>query len=111
MTADAPADDEAAKRQSKLAFLEREIAWQRQQLESVERDQRKAPYLLFGIVLAIPAAIVWGWFEALLFVLGTIVLFIAAMYLTAGHRSEYRDKIASLEKQRAETENVPYRFR
>ncbi len=111
MADNSPPQDEAAKRQARLAFLEREIAWQRGQLESVERDQRKAPYLLVGILLAIPAGFIWGWVQSILVVLGSIALFLSAMYLTAGHRSEYRDKIVSLEKEKSELEHTPYQFR
>ena len=97
-----PAPDDAARR----AWLEGEIAWNRKHLESVERDQRRAPWLLCGILLSIPAAFVWGWFRAALVVLAAIALTLGALYLTGVHRSQYRQKIAELERELKDRGNL-----
>lgn len=87
-----------------VAWLRKELDWQRKNLEGVDNDRKKAPFLLLGIVLAIPVGILWGWIKAVLVVIGTLALLTSAYYLTAGHRSEYLQKIAGLEKELREAE-------
>lgn len=97
----APAHDDP---EAHVAWLRKELDWQRKNLEGVDNDRKKAPFLLLGIVLAIPVGILWGWIKAVLVVIGTLALLTSAYYLTAGHRSEYLQKIAGLEKELREAE-------
>jgi polyferredoxin len=87
-----------------VAWLRREIEWQKKNLEGVDNDRKKAPFLLLGLVLAIPVGIIWSWVHAVLVVIGTFALLTSAYYLTAGHRSEYLQKIAGLESELREAE-------
>ena len=68
------------------------------------RDRQRAPFLLLGFILAIPVGIMFGWFKAILVCVGSIALLISALYLTTVHRSQYLQKIASLEEQMKEAE-------
>lgn len=89
-----------------VEWLQKELEWQRKNLEGVDNDRRRAPFILVGLVLAIPIGILWGWIKAILVCIGTLALLTSAYYLTAGHRSEYLQKIAGLEKELKEAERL-----
>jgi hypothetical protein len=99
--------DANAERQEALDrrdYLKRELEWFGKQLESVKRDQRRAPLLLLGVPLAIPAGLVFDAWIAFFVAAGTIILTTSAIYLTSGHRSEYHAKIGKLESELRDVE-------
>ncbi len=90
-----------------LRWLQSQIDWNKKNLESVNRDRQRSPFLVvIGIVAAIPTGFVFGWFKAVLVCLGAIALTISALYLTTGHRLQYLEKIASLERELKESEKL-----
>lgn len=88
-------DDPKAKPKAKI---EAEIAWSQQQLQSLERDWRRLPYIALLLLLAIPGGYFWGGLGALIAVVGTLIIGAISAYLVTGHKSEYEDKIRDLKK-------------
>ena len=88
-----------------LRWLQSQIDWNKQNLESVSRDRRRAPFIvLAGFVAAIPVGIFFDFVKAVLVCIASIALTISALYLTTGHRMQYQEKIADLERKLKDSE-------
>jgi hypothetical protein len=79
--------------------LEEEIAYLEAQLERVRRDRERAPWLLCGLLLMVPAAYLYSWVGAAIVFVIVITTTGCAFYLGVGHRAEYEDKIARLKSE------------
>ncbi|MBK9387073.1 MAG: hypothetical protein IPN34_19840 [Planctomycetes bacterium] len=86
--------------------LEEEIAFLETQLEQVRRDRERAPWLLTGLVLMLPAAYFYSWVGAAIAFVVVATTTGCAFYLSVGHRAEYEDKIARLEAELRALERI-----
>lgn len=80
--------------------IDEEIAFLERQLASLARDRKRLPWLL---VLAALSPIAWALFGAWIglgLLVGGLAFFLGGLYLTAGHASEYREKLERLERER-----------
>jgi len=86
------------------AELEEEISFHRGNLDGLQRDKKRLPWLLLVTVASIPAGLMFGmlWFLGLF--AGSLAFFICGNYIVAGHGTEYRHKLAALE---TELKNLP----
>lgn len=81
--------DRDAKRKAEVERLHREIA-------SLDRDWARVPYLLFSLLLTIPAGLIWGWVAAQLVLICAVSLVGTAAYLIGVRRREYRGELEDL---------------
>lgn len=88
--------------EERRAKIEAEIAWCNAQLQSLERDWRRLPYIALLLLAVVPAGYVWGGMGAFIATVGTVVIAAISAYLIAGHKSEYEDKIRALKKDLAQ---------
>jgi hypothetical protein len=79
--------------------IEEEIAYLETQLVQVQRDRERAPWLLVGLVFLLPAAYFYSWVGAAIAFVVVATTTGCAFYLSVGHRAEYEDKIARLQKE------------
>jgi hypothetical protein len=87
-------------------LIEARVEWCQRNLQSLDRDRRLVPGLFLLLLLAIPAGWKFGWIGAALAVLATLFTVAAACYLIWGHRTEYVQKIADLQRELAEVEQL-----
>ncbi|MFG0319865.1 MAG: hypothetical protein ACF8XB_21515 [Planctomycetota bacterium JB042] len=81
------------------AELEDELAFQRRNLESLQRDKKRLPWLLLVTVASVPAGVLFGWIWFLGLFVGSIVFLITGAYIVAGHTNEYTLKVLALEDE------------
>lgn len=79
--------------------LEEELAFQRKNLESLQRDRKRLPWLLLGTAASVPAGLLFGWIWFLGLFVGSIVFLITGAYIVAGHTNEYTQKVRALEAE------------
>ncbi len=83
------------------AELDEQIAFLKKNIESLARDRGRVPYVIFLLLLTVPAGMKLGFFGVLLVVAATLVIVVLAYYLIHGHRSEYAEKLHQLEQERS----------
>ena len=81
------------------AEIEEEISYLKRNLEGLERDKKRLPWLFLATAASIPAGILLGLLWFLVLFVGSIAFFIGGNYIVAGHGNEYRHKLASLEAE------------
>lgn len=78
--------------------LEQRLEWLKNALAGLERDGRRAPFLL-GVVLLAPFAGHWfGGLAALFVVICALILGFTAVYIVWVHRREYELELAALRR-------------
>lgn len=82
----------------RIPKLEAELERLQVQLDSLERDWKRVPFLSSLLVLAIPAAIVWGALAAALVIVGVASLMGTAAYLISVRKNEYRGEMETVKR-------------
>ena len=89
---------------SRRQRIEEEIAFLEAQLVRVQRERERTPWLLCGLVLVIPAAILYSWAGAIIVIVVVCAATACALYLGVGHRLQYEDKLGRLRAELAALE-------
>lgn len=94
--------------EQRKASLQREVEWLEKCLKSLDSEKRMVPWLALLYVLVIPGAMWKGVLGVIVVLFATTVILGTAMYIQAGHRSEYMQRLEDTKKALAEIERVPY---
>src|SRR5690606_15090795 len=81
------------------AELEDELAFQRKNLESLERDKKRLPWLLVVTVASVPAGLLFGWIWFLGLFVGSLVFLTTGAYIVSGHKNDYTRKVQAIEAE------------
>jgi hypothetical protein len=81
------------------AELEEEIAFQRQNLDSLQRDRKKLPWLFVITLSSVPAGVLFGWIWFVGLFVVSIIFLVCGSYIVAGHTNEYSIKLQALESE------------
>lgn len=82
----------------RIQRLEAELIRLQGQLDSLERDWRRIPWLSAFFLLVIPAGIVEGALGVALVILGVVTLMGVAAYLITVRKNEYRGEMDSIRR-------------
>lgn len=90
-----------SERSSYRQELEEDVAFLKRNLESLERDKRRLPWLLLAVPAAVPVGLLFGWFFGAALAIAGIVFVLSGFYIVSGHGSEYGEKLRAREAELA----------
>jgi tetrahydromethanopterin S-methyltransferase subunit G len=96
-----------AKKRPDPEQLRARIAKLEKRLEDVKRDWRQLRWGGLGVIVALPAGLMFGWVAALVVTLIVAATFLTTFYLTRGYRIQYTHDIGELRRRLEEAEGAP----